>query len=110
MTRSISTANQPTEDENVRVQRNRAKELQKAYLATCTKKVKEEEEALRSFRPCATEHIVDTIKGNVLNNNLAAGRASEACVRACLPACLRECSLVCVGLARIRIADLGSRS
>lgn len=33
------------------------------------------------FRPRVTEHIVDTIKGNALNNNLAArlaGRASKA--------------------------------
>jgi len=51
MTRSISAASQPTEDENGGGRRNRTKELQEAYLATCTKKVKEEEEALRSFRP-----------------------------------------------------------
>jgi len=110
MTRSISAASQPTEDENGGARRNRTKELQKAYLATCTKKVKEEEEeekALRSFRPRVTEHIVDTIKGNVLNNNLAAGRAFESCVHACL----RECgAFACVSLAGIRIANLGSRS
>lgn len=113
MTRSIPAANQPTEDENGGARRNRAKELQKAYLATCIKKVKEEEEALRSFRPRATEHIVDTIKGNVLNNNLAAGRASEACVRACVHAFLPACVRACVNAAYSHVLvslEYGSRT
>lgn len=63
--------------------------MQKAYLATCSGKEEEKEEEAETLSvvPRATERVVDTIKENVLNNNLAGracGRERKVHVRACV--------------------------